>query len=354
MCPVGYYTMIKSKNHSFNLRIHLVRYAKEKGIRATQRAFQCSRNTVRKWLSRWTQQGTRGLDELSRAPKNRPGKTSVEQERKVIQQRNRTPGFGAARLKREFELTPGVGAIARIVRQNCKLRSKKKKHKTKKDLRAVKAKYAPLTRLQVDVKHLNDIPNYWPYMTFMKLPKFQYTTRCVRTGATFLTYANELSKLYAELTVRRCLKHFKSFGIDINQVIIQTDQGSEFDGQTVEKKDRGFTFTVEELFGAEHKLNRKGNPNANADVESFHSHEEPEFFDIESFASKEDFWQKITTYQTYWNLGRPNSYKQNKTPLEILREADPKIDPRVLLLPPIDLDTLFDQQVGHDVPVLAV
>jgi transposase len=62
MCPVEYYTMIRSKEHKFDLRVHLVRYAMEEGIRAAQRAFRCSRNTVRTWLRRFYAEGSRRFE----------------------------------------------------------------------------------------------------------------------------------------------------------------------------------------------------------------------------------------------------------------------------------------------------
>lgn len=354
MCPIAYSTMALSKNHRFDIRNHMVKMAIAEGIRATARAFRTTRNTVKKWLRRFNGVGAIGLSNLSRAPKSCPHKTSALVESKVIEQRKKTPGFGARRLKYEFELPCSKNAIARIIRQNNLQRPRKRKHQTKRDLRAVKALYKTMTRFQTDVKYLNDIPNYWPFMTSLKLPRFQYTTRCVKTGATFLAYGSELSVTYAELTVRKILEHLIHHGIDPKEVTFQTDRGSEFDGQAVHKNDRGFTYTIEKVFGAHHQLLLKYNPNANADVESFHAHEETEFFDIESFNDEQDFWKKITTYQNYWNIGRINFYKWGKTPLQILREFAPTISPSILLLPPIDLDSLISSsQVGHDVPSLA-
>ena len=351
MCP-PYQDMANSKNHKFDLRIHLVRFALDHSLHAAATQYQCSRNTVRKWVRRYLTEGLPGLQDRSRAPRRCPHKTPKAAERRVLAQRRKTPGFGARRLKREFELTPSVGAIARIIRQNGLSRRRKKKRQVKRDLRAVKAKYKPLTRFQMDVKYLNDIPQYFPFMNDLALPRFQYTTRCIKTGATFLAYGSELSLTYAELTARRLLAHLKTHGIDLTEVIIQTDRGSEFDGQAVNKTHAGFTHTIEKVYGAHHRLLVKANPNANADVESFHAHEETEFFDIESFTSPRDFWEKITTYQNYWNLGRPNSYKDNQTPLEILSKADPNIPPQILLLPPANLDTLLTHSLGHHVPVL--
>ena len=162
MCPITYATMARSKKPVFDLRIHLVRFAVEQGIRAAAGRFKCARNTVRKWLRRYHENGLKGLENKSRAPLSCPHKTPARLEAKILRQRKRTPGFGARRMKREFELKPSAGAIARILRQNGLSRPRKKKRLVKRDLRAVKARYKPLTRLQMDVKYLNDIPHYCP------------------------------------------------------------------------------------------------------------------------------------------------------------------------------------------------
>ena len=78
-------------------------------------------------------------------------------------------------------------------------RPPKRRHHRKNDLRAVKAAYPPFTRFQMDVKHLTDIPFYWPQMQRNGLPRFQYTIRELSCGAQFLAYSNELSKTYATL-----------------------------------------------------------------------------------------------------------------------------------------------------------
>lgn len=56
----------------------------------------------------------------------------------------------------------------------------------------------------------------------------------------------------------------------------------------------------------------------NADVETVHHHQEREFFDLEYYLSYKDFYNKITTYQYYWNYGRYNYYKGKKMPIDIM------------------------------------
>ncbi len=100
MCSDGYYTMIPSKNHIYDLRLGMVRYAAKHGIRQTAIHFQYSRNTVRKWVRRFKAEGLR-------------------------------------RLRNEFDVPYGVGSIARVKRENGLSRKRPRKHKKRNDLRAV-------------------------------------------------------------------------------------------------------------------------------------------------------------------------------------------------------------------------
>ncbi|MDP8218037.1 MAG: hypothetical protein P9M03_04870, partial [Candidatus Theseobacter exili] len=47
---------------------------------------------------------------------------------------------------------------------------------------------------------------------------------------------------------------------------------------------------------------------------------------------------KAYSYQLFFNLHRPNTYKENKTPWQLAREKVPNLDKRLLMIPPIDLD----------------
>jgi len=347
MYPTGYYTMMRSKDHIFDYRLHMVHSAVTRGVKPTARMYQTSAPTVRKWRDRFTAEGSAGLRDRSRAPHSCPHKLSKEAEDTIIKLRKRLPGFGAEHLKDEFDLSWGVNSIARVIRQNCKTRIRKRKHRRKNDLRAIKAALKPFTHFQMDVKYLNDIPHYWPFMQFMGLPRFQYTTRELSTGAQFLTYADEISVTYATLTVKRLLEHLEKHGVDLTEVVIQSDNGSEFDGGHLDKSVPGFIDAIEKNFNALHVYIPPGCSNANADVETVHSTIEPEFFDIEKFRNRKDFLSKITTYQHYYNLARKNGSRGKKSPLTLLTEKAPELDPRILILPPVDLCSLLPQGVNH-------
>ena len=350
MCPVEYCTVIRSKNHVFDYRMRMVRSALEIGVKPTARAFGTTTKTVRKWRDRYKEEGPSGLLDRSRRPHTCPNKTKPPAEAAVLAQRRKTPGFSAERLKREFELTPSVGAISRILRQHGETRKPKKKHEKKRDLREIKKKYAPFTRFKMDVKYLTDLAHYWPYLTAMGLPRFQYTIVEVRVGATFLAYSDTFGVAESEAVGRRFLLHLREQGIPLDQVVIQTDAGTEFDGTVIKRKSDGFTHTIEEDFGATHRV-VPGCPNAQAEVESLHSRIEPEFFDIEDFAGPFDFWNKIATWQNWYNLRRKNRSRGWKSPAENLRELEPQRDTAIFLLPPIHVDILLAAQGGYYLPV---
>jgi hypothetical protein len=200
----------------------------------------------------------------------------------------------------------------------------------------------------MDVKHLTDIPFYWPQMQRNGLPRFQYTIRELSCGAQFLAYSNELSQTYATLGVARFLQHLRQYGVDTRQVIITTDLGSEFDGDTVHYRSEGFHLTIQQSFGAEHRFNPPACPNANADVESVHTIE-TELFDAQVFSSKANFFAKTTTYQLWYNAARKNSSRGYKSPADLLATKAPTLSPRIFLLHPIPLESL-PTVGGHDVP----
>ena len=326
----------------FSLRHELVRHAKTHGVRAAMRRFGCARNTVRLWLRRW-QTGDETLADHSRRPKHQPRKTGKKVAQTVIAARRIAPCLGARRLVDTFQLPVGKGAVHRILRDAELIRARPRKHRRKADLRAIKAAHPPLHRLQMDVKYLTDIPHYWPQMQAQGLPRFQYTIRDEALGALYLSYASDLSKTYATLALDRVLKHLGVHGVDLTQVEVRTDLGSEFDGDTVHYRPDGFHGTILAA-GAKHRFNPPARPNANADVESSHATIEAEFFDLENFRGPAHFLDAVTTYQHFFNFARKNRSRGNRSPADILIARATKIDPRALLLPPIILST----KVGQD------
>jgi transposase len=345
--------MIRSPDHKFDLRLRMAKHAKTHSIRDAARVFACSRNTVRLWLRRFEAGGRSALRERSRAPKSCPHRTSPHQEKRILAARDQAPCFGPRRLKLLFGLRPSTGAIARVLRQNGRTRKPRRRGHRKNDLRAVKQAYRAFERLQADTKPLFDIPAYWPQMTEHRLPRHQYTHRDVKTGALFTDYADELSTTYAALSTRRLIQHLARFGLDPATVTLSTDNGSEYGGTDRHVRQRGYHAVVQSEL-VTHRFLPPRTPNAHADVESSHALIEHELFDLERFTSRAEFFEKVATYQRWFNFARPNFSKGGPTPAQILEAQG--LDPRLLLLTPTDLDAHFRHDpkglgVGHYLPV---
>lgn len=136
-------------------------------------------------------------------------------------------------------------------------------------------------------------------------------------------------------------------GIDLSATHRQSDNGSEYIGSWNAKAPSSYTLAIESIKGQTHTTIFPGAHRMQADVETIHNLIETEFFEIESFSSRADFFNKAYSYQLFFNLLRPNSYKENKTPWQLIQEKDPNIHVNVAKIPVVDLDALLDLYLAN-------
>ncbi len=344
--PVEYRSMMKAQDAAFRfgVRRSLVMDALENGIKPTVRAYKTTVRTVRKWVKRYREKGVEGLHEISRAPKNIPHKTSVEVAERVIAQKKILKGYGARRMVEEFKLGCGKGAALRILKEKGLLKPRRKKRLRRNDLRDEKATWRAGEVACVDTKDLKDIPAYWTQMTLLRLPQRQYSYREVRSGLMFLGFAESLSLQHSTVFAEWVMAWLEEHGLKTPGDRWQTDGGSEFIGSWCAKEKSDFIRAVESR-GFQHFQIPK--TTYNADVETIHHLIELEFFEIERFKDRRDFFMKASTYQRWFNTMRRNSHKWNKSPLDILREAAPSAAAAIVTLPVLDLDDLVRRKVRH-------
>ena len=90
MCPHGYYTLLRESKDPRYLRLRLVQYAKQQGVKPAARAFDVQPRIVRKWCDRYD--GTlASLQDQSRAPKHQPNRTPPEDEEKIVTAKKKLP-----------------------------------------------------------------------------------------------------------------------------------------------------------------------------------------------------------------------------------------------------------------------
>lgn len=357
MCPT-YYEMLRAPDKDFHLRYRLALAADKHGIRAAARQFGCSRNTVRKWLRRYQANGKAGLKEQSRRPRRIPHQTPAAVERRVLAVRKQIPCFGPQRLKADFDLPCSTGAIARILRQHGLTRSRRKPHRPKVNLSAEKLRWKPCGRLQIDTKDLIDLPAYKPLIE-RGFPRYQFTARMVPEGALWFAYSHFNDSTYGLLFADRLLHSLKTHGVDLAELVVQTDNGSEFGGNWNRKSLPPFTQLVEQRWKCrQHRFNPPHRATFNSDLECVHGIIEPEFYELEHFSSLRDLTRKAFAYQLYFNLVRKNSNKGHQTPAQLISARAPNVRSAVLCLPPVVLSSARDSPtphqllVGHDLPEL--
>lgn len=342
MCPVQYYTIMLNCKDKKLLRMRMVWHFKEhKNLSLTARAFKTTRITVSKWVKRYEEAGYAGLESLSTRPHSSPFETPKEIKDQVIRAKKKYRHIGAKQIKLLANLEPCPDTILKICKEaGFKPRKRIKKHVTKQNLRAVKKLWALFQQICVDVKYLDDIPNYYLYMKHHNLPVYQYTARDVTSGITFWAFAYEKTLTNAVIFIIYVFEHLKAHGVDLSKVTIQTDNGSEFIGLPTAKELSEFTKTIMS-YGSRHSTIPLGAHRFQADVETFHNLEETDFFDVESFNGMNVFLDKTNTYILWFNLERPNTYKENQTPLQIAKTKVPHISKSVVMLPPIILDSMI-------------
>jgi len=359
---IPYIKVIREKANPFSLRVDMIEYVLKYGIRATASEFSCSRNTVRKWFRRYKETKLSGLNNLSRRPKSCPFKTPLKEEAEILRLRDSLKKVGPERLVREFGIKRSPSTVYRIFKRNQRINSKWKKHKKKNDLREVKAKLKVFEKIQVDIKELQDIPNYFPYYLRKKLPKYQFTARDVKSGALFISFGHSKDSTNAATFCAYLMEHLKRFGIKVKDITIQTDNDGAFVGNWRIGSFAPFNNLVEKVYKAVHERIPPSAPTYNSDVETSHARIEEELYDIEEFEDLKVLLSKSFSYQIYFNLIRPNTYKKLKSPLKIVEEELGPIDPYLLVMQPVVLENYFhlyervisSVKVGHHVPDLPI
>ena len=340
-CLTSYSAMMKNSKDKKIYRMQMVQYAKEHGMKPTARTFRTTVKTVKKWVHRFEVEKYAGLDDRSHAPLNSPYTIQDFEKAYVCFLKRRHRGIGAQEMKNIYQLELSVKAIRKSWREQGLLKSKRRKHKTKQNLREVKKTWGLFKQFCVDTKHLYDIPELWPFIESGIAPKYQYTFREVFSGLQFLAFADECNMAYACLFIDVVLEHLERSGVDLLNVRGQTDNGSEFIGSWNKKEDSEFTKALAK-YKVQHQTIPAGAHTWQSDVETAHRLIEDHLYLNETYRSKEDFLNKVGSYLLMFNSIRKNSYKENKAPWQLIQEENQKIKNIILNLPPFRLEDLFE------------
>jgi len=334
-------------------RILIKDYQETKSYSQTARNFSTHRRVVRKWVRRYQEQGESGLESLPPIPKNQPTRLDPQLERLILRLRD-VSGFGPKRLhywlKRNLQIEIAISTIAKYLHKH----KRTKKHLKREHRKSFDWKSLPLfSALQVDTKEIIDSKVFtqeekWLYRR-LGLPLYQFTAIFPRTRARFISFSFQNTKRASLNFLEYVFSHLDSHGAPFEETIsFQTDWGTEYGGfQTRSVKRYHHDLHQLKLEGTPpftHLHTRKGKPEDNGFVERSHRTDDEEFYRLEKreFKDLKDFMLKASEWVYYYNYDRSHDGLGGKSPVEALREIDPKLpslqDPEgkeILFLPPI-------------------
>lgn len=281
--------------------------AHEENISLTARHFCLTRKTLRIWLKQLKRDGPAGLNERSRAPKNRRRPSTLSDiAYRVVKIRRQYPAWSKYKIKRilerDYGLKTSASNVGRIIKRRG-LIDKKKSDKRRKAALRPRLRFPrglrifePGDMIQIDTKYIM-LPGG------RKL--YQFTAIDVLSKRRVLRVYPSLSSRNGRLFLEECIKVFP-FKIKA----VQTDNGSEFQKE--------FTKKCRE-FNLPHYYIYPRTPKQNTYVERSHGSDKDEFYQLGNVYQNLEFMnQKIREWQDVWNEKRPHQALNYRTPNEYL------------------------------------
>ena len=344
-------------------RLRLVMtYQQVRSIRETARRWHTSRQVVRKWLRRFKDQETAGLQDRSHRPAHSPRQTASDTEQQVLQAWQQTH-YGRRRLAlllRAKGLELSAHTIRHILRR---LRPPQRKVRRKSLYPALWAWDAevPFSLMQVDVKDIRDKgalgTAHVTHLQRQHLPRYQYTACDGRTRLRFLAYAHANNRSNGLGFLLLVLLWLRAFGIQ-TPVSFQSDWGNEFGGDNPTQVSALSTRFFHPLQGAlkRYPMGRKG---YNGRVERSHRTDDEEFYApyLLHAPALEPFLALASRWLYVYNVLRPHFGlgMAQRTPFAALKELGYNGESTIALLPPILLDPISsdlllscDREAGND------
>jgi len=276
-------------------------------ISLTGRHFGITRKIVREWLKRLKRDGPVGLNEKSKAPKNRRVPTvSSEIVFRVVTTRKQYPAWSKHKIRKILERDYGIKTSASTVGRILKRRGLIDKEKSE---RRRKAALKPKLRfprglrifeagdmIQMDTKYI---------MLTGGRKLYQFTAIDVLSKRRVLRVYPSLSSRNGRSFLEDCIK---AFPFEIKAV--QTDNGSEFLKE--------FNKRCGEL-NLPHYYIYPRTPKQNTYVERSHGSDKDEFYQLGNvYQDREIMNRKIQEWQNVWNEKRPHQALDYRTPNEYL------------------------------------
>lgn len=288
------------------------KYKEWKNVSKVCRYYGISRKTFYKWYRRYKLFGIKGLEDRSKAPKKtKKPEITREQEMRIIKLRKEYIRYGPIKLAILYERIYGEKIsswkIYRVIREkglyylpskNERLRKKRRLSEKKKRVTELRDKKIEGLHFIIDTKEI-----HWMGTKRYIIAAIE---KNIKTGLGLMY--NKKSSNVARDFLKKLLKIFG--GIKVKEIIIQTDNGSEF-GKYFERECKRKSLL--------HYWTRVRTPKDNAEVERFIRTIEEEFLELGNYTDDVELFNKnLVEYLIEYNFTRPHQSLGYDTPINFL------------------------------------
>jgi len=295
-------------------KLKVLNHGKQHGnISKTCRFFGISRETYYKWKRGYEKSGEAALVNSKPCPQNLKLRiptdiklripTDIEE--KIIYLR-KNYYLGQLRISwyliRYHNIKISSGAVWNVLKRNGLNKLPQNQRKRSMEQFKLYEKQVPGHRIQIDVK----------FLSFIEKPSGKEIRRYQYTAIDDASRARAL-KIYPYHN-QKCAIEFvdyvrSTFPFRIHT--IQTDNGHEFQAL--------FHWHCEDL-GIRHVYIKKASPHLNGKVERSHRTDQQEFYQLLEYTNDIDIQKKLSEWEVFYNIYRPNAALKGKTPYELLKE----------------------------------
>lgn len=264
--------------------------------------------TYYRWLEKYKKYGLEGLKDKSRKPHSHPKMLPKELNYYVL--KYYSEGIGELYISKVISLDKNIKyTISKTGVRNILIRTgtiKKQKREKKKRFITPYVKNCikyPGQKGQIDVKYIKELPGE-------SFKRKQYTYVDLFTRYTFRKVYESACPQNSKDFIKEVIKQMP-FTIEC----IQTDWGTEFTYKMFPDIKKAHPFEEElRRYGIKRKLIPVATPRMNGSVESVHSRDQAEFYDIYSFKNANELEQAIEERNYFWNYKRLHSSLNYQTP----------------------------------------
>ncbi len=329
------YKELLKANEIFARQLLIRTYKEVKSITKAAEILKTTRKTVRKIPKRFEEKGEEGLKSLSRRPKNSPNRTPLHLECMIIAERKKT-GYGRERILRNLR-ERGIEVTSSLVRYTLRRYNIPQKYKRSNYRKRNRfydfEKLHSLEHFEVDLKEICDQKTLFreaiTHAEKIHIPFYQR----------FLSFSYEKSFTNGLIFMMSLIYFSKSFGIK-HEITLQTDNGEEFGGKSVDKLEY-LNRVIFKPLGARVIHIPKGRKEYNAFVERSHQTDDNEFYipQIELCKDLKEFLYRGLRWEWFYNIKRFHS-GIGKTPYKKLCEYG-KFPKKIVLFPIMVLDKMI-------------